>query len=72
VRFPIRIVGRCMTSSTVLVREARGKVYQGNGQFNFTGAFSQFGPAGVSTGGTGENANLDFLTGAMNTFRHFR
>jgi hypothetical protein len=43
-------------------------VYQGNGQFNFTGVFSQFGPAGVSTGGTGENANLDFLTGAMNTF----
>jgi hypothetical protein len=43
-------------------------VYQGNGQFNFTGVFSQFGPAGVSTGGTGQNANLDFLTGAMNTF----
>jgi hypothetical protein len=43
-------------------------VYQGNGQFSFTGVFSQFGPAGVSTGGTGENANLDFLTGAMNTF----
>jgi hypothetical protein len=43
-------------------------VYQGNGQFNFTGVFSQFGPAGVSNGGTGQNANLDFLTGAMNTF----
>jgi hypothetical protein len=43
-------------------------VYQGNGQFNFTGVFSEFGPAGVSPGGTGENANLDFLTGAMNTF----
>ena len=43
-------------------------VYQGNGQFSFTGVFSQFGPAGVSNGGTGANANLDFLTGAMNTF----
>ncbi len=44
-------------------------VYQGNGQFNFTGVYSQFGPAGQSTGGTGADANLDFLTGAMNGFQ---
>lgn len=43
-------------------------VYQGNGQFNFTGVYSQFGPAGQSVGGTGADANLDFLTGSMNSF----
>jgi len=43
-------------------------VYQGNGQFSFTGVFSKLGPDGLSTGSTGEDANLDFLTGSMNTF----
>jgi hypothetical protein len=43
-------------------------IYQGNGAFSFTGLFSKTGPAGKSTGGTGEDANLDFLTGALNNF----
>jgi hypothetical protein len=44
-------------------------VYQGNGAFSFSGEFSQFGPDGRSVGGTGEDANLDFLTGSMNNFQ---
>lgn len=43
-------------------------VYQGNGAFTFTGVYSQYGPAGSSAGGTGPDANLDFLTGSMNAF----
>ncbi|AXC12642.1 Oar protein [Acidisarcina polymorpha] len=43
-------------------------VYQGNGSFNFSGVYSQFGPAGQSPGATGADANLDFLTGSMNSF----
>jgi hypothetical protein len=44
-------------------------VYLGNGDFSFSGVFSQFGPAGQSAGGTGADANLDFLTGSMNSFQ---
>jgi hypothetical protein len=44
-------------------------VYQGNGAFTFSGVYSQFGPAGQSAGGTGADANLDFLTGSMNSFQ---
>lgn len=44
-------------------------IYQGNGAFNFSGVYSQFGPAGLSAGGSGADANLDFLTGAMNNFQ---
>ncbi len=43
-------------------------VYQGNGVFGFSGIFSKTGPNGVSKGGTGEDANLDFLTGALHSF----
>jgi hypothetical protein len=43
-------------------------IYEGNGQFGFSGVYSQYGPAGSSAGGTGADANLDFLTGSMNTF----
>jgi Carboxypeptidase regulatory-like domain len=43
-------------------------VYDGNGSFTFSGVYSQFGPAGQSSGGTGADANLDFLTGSMNSF----
>jgi hypothetical protein len=43
-------------------------IYQGNGQFSFSGVYSQYGPAGLSAGGTGPDANLDFLTGSMNSF----
>jgi hypothetical protein len=43
-------------------------VYEGNGSFSFSGVYSQFGPAGQSAGGTGADANLDFLTGSMNSF----
>ena len=42
--------------------------YQAFGQFNFNGQFSKTGPAGTSTGGTGSDSNLDFLTGAMSSF----
>lgn len=43
-------------------------LYQGNGAFNFSGIFSKTGPNGTSPGGTGEDANLDFLTGALGSF----
>lgn len=47
-------------------------VFESNGNFGFTGVYSEYGPTGSAstTGpvGTGEDANLDFLTGAMNTF----
>jgi hypothetical protein len=47
--------------------------YEANGNFTFTGVYSQFGPTGtasaaVPSGSTGADANLDFLTGAMNGF----
>ncbi len=41
-------------------------IYDGNGSFTFTGIYSKTGPAGTSSGGTGQNSNLDFLTGALN------
>jgi hypothetical protein len=41
-------------------------IYDGNGAFTFTGIYSKTGPAGASAGGTGEDSNLDFLTGALN------
>jgi hypothetical protein len=41
-------------------------IFDGNGAFTFSGIYSETGPAGTSIGGTGENANLDFLTGALN------
>lgn len=43
-------------------------VYEGNGVFGFSGTYSQYGPTGSSVGGTGADANLDFLTGSMNSF----
>ncbi len=43
-------------------------IYQSNGAFTFSGLFSKTGPAGTSHGGTGEDANLDFLTGALGGF----
>ena len=43
-------------------------VYEGNGVFTFSGIYSKTGPAGISAGGTGEDANLDFLEGALNTY----
>lgn len=47
-------------------------VFESNGNFGFSGAYSQYGPTGSpsSTGpvGTGQDSNLDFLTGSMNTF----
>jgi Carboxypeptidase regulatory-like domain len=43
-------------------------LYESNGKFGITGIYSQKGPNGSSPGGTGADANLDFLTGALNTF----
>jgi hypothetical protein len=44
-------------------------VYESNGNFTISGIYSQKGPSGNSPGGTGADANLDFLTGALNTFQ---
>jgi hypothetical protein len=44
-------------------------LYESNGNFGITGIYSQKGPAGSSPGGTGADANLDFLTGALNTYQ---
>jgi hypothetical protein len=44
-------------------------LYESNGNFGVTGVYSQKGPAGNSKGGTGADANLDFLTGALNTYQ---
>ena len=43
-------------------------IYESNGTFGFSGVYGQKGPNGTSAGGTGADANLDFLTGALNTF----
>jgi hypothetical protein len=43
-------------------------VYESNGTYTFSGVYGQKGPAGSSPGGTGTDANLDFLTGAMSAF----
>jgi hypothetical protein len=44
-------------------------LYESNGDFTITGVYSQKGPAGTSKGGTGADANLDFLTGALNAYQ---
>jgi hypothetical protein len=44
-------------------------LYESNGDFTITGVYSQKGPAGTSKGGTGADANLDFLTGALNSYQ---
>ena len=43
-------------------------IAKANGSFGFTGIYSQKGPNGSTPGGTGADANLDFLTGSMNNF----
>lgn len=43
-------------------------VYDGNGVFGFSGIFARTGPNGTSVGGTGNDANLDFLTGSLHSF----
>jgi hypothetical protein len=43
-------------------------VYESNGTYTFSGVYGQKGPAGTSAGGTGTDANLDFLTGSMSAF----
>jgi hypothetical protein len=42
--------------------------FEANGNFGFSGTYSQKGPNGTSTGGTGADANLDFLTGSMSSY----
>jgi hypothetical protein len=44
-------------------------LYESNGTFTMSGVYSQKGPAGTSKGGTGADANLDFLTGALNAYQ---
>lgn len=43
-------------------------LFNANGNFSFTGQFSEKGPVGASPGGTGLDANLDFLTGSAYYF----
>lgn len=43
-------------------------IYESDGKFTFSGTYSQKGPAGKSAGGTGADANLDFLTGSMSGY----
>src|SRR5260370_12609689 len=43
-------------------------LYEWNGKFGFSGNYSQKGPHGSSKWGTGQDVNLDFLTGALNSF----
>jgi hypothetical protein len=43
-------------------------IYQGNGNFGFSGIFAEKGPAQSGKIGTGLEGNLDFLTGSMATF----
>ncbi len=43
-------------------------VYEGNGNFGFSGIFAEKGPAQSGKIGTGLEGNLDFLTGSMATF----
>ena len=43
-------------------------IYEGNGNFGFSGIFSKTGPAGASAGGASSEGNLDFLTGSLATF----
>lgn len=45
-----------------------GNTYEANGVFTFSGTFGQKGPNGSSAGGTGLDANLDFLTGSMSKY----
>lgn len=40
----------------------------GNGDYTFSGIYSEKGPTGSGKLGTGEDANLDFLTGSMSAF----
>ncbi|MGC2607643.1 MAG: carboxypeptidase regulatory-like domain-containing protein [Silvibacterium sp.] len=43
--------------------------FDSNGAFGFSGIYGQKGPNGTSPGGTGQDANLDFLTGSMSSFQ---
>jgi hypothetical protein len=42
--------------------------FEANGNFSFSGTYGQKGPNGTSPGGTGTDANLDFLTGSMSAY----
>ncbi len=44
-------------------------LYESNGTYTFSGVYSQKGPAGNGTAGTGQDTNLDFLTGALNAYQ---
>ena len=43
-------------------------LYESNGNYTFGGVYSQRGPTGAGTLGTGQDTNLDFLTGALSSF----
>ena len=44
-------------------------LYESNGNYTFSGVYSQKGPAGNGTTGSGQDTNLDFLTGALNAYQ---
>jgi hypothetical protein len=47
-------------------------ISKGNGIFTFSGIYSETGPDGISKSGTGEDANLDFLTDSLASFGQSR
>jgi hypothetical protein len=53
----------------IRAQENINNAFSSNGTFTFSGIFSQKGPAGTSTGSTGGDSTLDFLTGAMVSFQ---
>jgi hypothetical protein len=52
----------------IRAQENINNAFSSNGNFTFNGTFSQRGPAGTSTGGTGADGMLDFLTGSLSQF----
>lgn len=53
----------------IRVQENINNSFSANGNFTFSGIFSQKGPAGTSPGGTGGDSTLDFLTGSMTSYK---
>lgn len=52
----------------IRAQENINNAFSSNGNFTFSGTFSQKGPAGTSSGGTGADGMLDFLTGSLSQF----
>ena len=53
----------------IRVQENINNSFSANGNFTFSSTFSNKGPGGISTGGTGGDSNLDFLTGSLQDYK---